>query len=224
METQQKLILIDGNSIAYRAFFALPLLSNKKGQFTNAAYGFTMMIMKLLEEQKPTHIVVAFDAGKLNFRHDIYKEYKGTREKTPSELSGQLPMIREILSAFSIQFVELPGYEADDIIGTLSKEAEKAQIPTLVVSGDKDLLQLVSERVHALLTRKGVTDVEYYDEAKVDERYGLKPLQIIDLKGLMGDSSDNIPGLPGFGPKTAIDLLKKFDSLKTVSSNTSNKY
>ncbi|UOF92665.1 DNA polymerase I [Fodinisporobacter ferrooxydans] len=215
-DTRQKLIIIDGNSIAYRAFFALPLLSNGKGQFTNAVYGFTMMLMKLLEDEKPTHIVVAFDAGKANFRHELYKEYKGTREKTPGELSGQFPLVRDIVTAFGIRHLELSGYEADDIIGTITRFAEEQHIPSLVVSGDKDLLQLVSEHVHTLLTRKGITEVERYTIAKVQERYGLTPEQIIDLKGLMGDTSDNIPGIPGVGEKTALKLLHEFGSVEQV--------
>jgi DNA polymerase-1 len=214
--TKQKVVLIDGNSIAYRAFFALPLLSNKQGQFTNAVYGFTMMLLRLLEEEKPTHIAVAFDAGKINFRHEMYAAYKGTREKTPGELSGQFPLLRELLVAFGIAAIELPGYEADDIIGTISHRTDTMRIPTLVVSGDKDLLQLVSADVHALLPRKGLTEAERYDPETIRQRYGLTPEQIIDLKGLMGDTSDNIPGIPGVGEKTALKLLHEFGSVEEV--------
>src|SRR6478609_9985564 len=149
----KKLVLIDGNSIAYRAFFALPLLNNDKGIHTNAIYGFTMMLMKILEDEKPTHILVAFDAGKTTFRHKTFSEYKGGRQKTPPELSEQFPFIRELLDAYGIKRYELPDYEADDIIGTLSKQAEKKGMDVKVISGDKDLLQLVSEHVTVDITR-----------------------------------------------------------------------
>ncbi|MDV2885900.1 DNA polymerase I [Alkalihalophilus pseudofirmus] len=212
----KKLILIDGNSIAYRAFFALPLLNNDKGVYTNAVYGFTTMLLKIIQEEKPTHMLVAFDAGKTTFRHKTYEEYKGGRQKTPPELSEQFPLIRELLDAFNIKRFELDNYEADDIIGTLSKEAEKEKWEVKVVSGDKDLLQLVSDYVTVVLTKKGITNVESYDEALIDEKYGIKPHQIIDMKGLMGDSSDNIPGVPGVGEKTALKLLKQFGTIENV--------
>lgn len=194
-----KFILIDGNSIIYRAFFAMPPLTNSKGLHTNAVYGFTTMLLRLLEEHKPTHVMVAFDAGKITFRHEGYQEYKGGREKTPPELSEQFPLLKELLKGLGIAQFELAGFEADDIIGTLTKRADEAGRQVLVVSGDKDMLQLASEHVHIGLTRKGVTDIELYDPAQIKERYGLTPLQIIDLKGLMGDASDNIPGIPGVG-------------------------
>ncbi|MFD1676649.1 DNA polymerase I [Alicyclobacillus fodiniaquatilis] len=218
MSTQPaKLLLIDGNSILYRAFFALPPLSNKQGQQTNAVYGFTLMLLKLLQEEKPTHLAVAFDKTKKNFRHEMYENYKGTRQKTPDELAEQFPMIRTLLQAFSIPVIEVDGYEADDIIGTLAKQAEAAELDTRIVSGDKDLLQLVSDKVHALVTRRGITDVDFYDAAAIKERYGgLEPNQIIDLKGLMGDNSDNIPGVPGVGEKTAIKLLNTRASVEEV--------
>lgn len=216
----KKLLLIDGNSVAFRAFYALPLLHNSKGQYTNAVYGFTTMLLKLIEEEKPTHILVAFDAGKVTFRHAEYKEYKGKREKTPGELSEQFPLIRKLLDAFSIKHYELEQYEADDIIGTLTKEIDKQDNwEALVVTGDKDLLQLVSDNVHIALTRKGISEVERYDLAKLEEVYQLKPEQIIDLKGLMGDQSDNIPGVPGVGEKTALKLLHQFASVEQIYEN-----
>ncbi|WP_203288347.1 DNA polymerase I [Metabacillus sp. cB07] len=210
----KKLVLIDGNSIAYRAFFALPLLNNDKGVHTNAIYGFTMILMKILEDEKPSHMLVAFDAGKTTFRHETFKEYKGGRQKTPPELSEQFPFIRELLDAYSISRYELPNYEADDIIGTLSKQAEKDGFEVKVISGDKDLTQLVSEHITVDITRKGITDVDSYTPQFVMEKYGLSPSQIIDMKGLMGDSSDNIPGVPGVGEKTAIKLLKEHETLE----------
>lgn len=218
-----KLILIDGNSIAYRAFFALPLLSNSKGLHTNAVYGFTTMLLKLMEEQKPTHFLVAFDAGKTTFRHKGYAEYKGGREKTPPELSEQFPVLKELLESFGIRQFQLDGYEADDIIGTLTRTAdEKHGMEVLVVTGDKDMLQLASDNVKIALTRKGISEVELHDPAYIEEKYGLKPVQIIDLKGLMGDTSDNIPGIPGVGEKTALKLLHEYGSVEKVLENASN--
>ncbi|WP_336760863.1 DNA polymerase I [Paenibacillus sp. USHLN196] len=216
-----KFILIDGNSIIYRAFFAMPPLTNSKGLHTNAVYGFTTMLLRLLEEHNPTHVMVAFDAGKITFRHEGYQEYKGGREKTPPELSEQFPLLKELLKGLGIAQFELAGFEADDIIGTLTKRADEAGRQVLVVSGDKDMLQLASEHVHIGLTRKGVTEIELYDPAQIKERYGLTPLQIIDLKGLMGDTSDNIPGIPGVGEKTALKLLHQFGSVEDVLNSTS---
>ncbi|MGG6433638.1 DNA polymerase I [Anoxybacillus sp. D401a] len=211
-----KLVLIDGNSIAYRAFFALPLLHNDKGIHTNAIYGFTMMLMKLIEEEKPTHMLVAFDAGKTTFRHEVYTEYKGGRQKTPPELSEQFPFLRELLDAYNIRTYELENYEADDIIGTLATRAEKEGFDVIIISGDRDLTQLVSERIHVHVTKKGMTDLERYTPQYVFEKYGLTPAQIVDLKGLMGDASDNIPGVPGVGEKTALKLLKEYGTVEHV--------
>ncbi|OZB96497.1 DNA polymerase I [Paenibacillus sp. XY044] len=215
-----KLILIDGNSIIYRAFFAMPPLTNTKGLHTNAVYGFTNMLLRLIEDHKPTHMMVAFDAGKITFRHEGYQEYKGGREKTPPELSEQFPLLKELLQSFGIAQYELSGYEADDIIGTVSRIAEEEGQQILVVTGDKDMLQLASDHVQVGLTRKGVTEIETYAPEQINERYGLTPLQIIDLKGLMGDPSDNIPGIPGVGEKTALKLLHQFGSVEEVLANT----
>jgi DNA polymerase-1 len=214
----EKLILIDGNSIASRAFYALPLLSNSSGLHTNAVFGFTTMLLKLIEEEKPTHFLVAFDAGKVTFRHADYKEYKGGRAKTPPELSEQFPLIRELVQSFGIPQFELPGYEADDIIGTLTRLADEKGLNVIVVSGDKDMLQLASERVTIALTRKGVSEVDRYTPEAISEKYGLVPKQIIDLKGLMGDASDNIPGIPGVGEKTALKLLHQYGTVEEVLS------
>lgn len=211
-----KCIVIDGNSIASRAFYALPLLSNSGGLHTNAVYGFTTMLLKLLEEHRPTHFLVAFDAGKVTFRHKDYQEYKGGRQKTPPELSEQFPLIKELLEAFGIRQFELAGYEADDIIGTLTRQADADGMDVLVVTGDKDMLQLSSERVTVAITRKGISETEIFDPKHIQETYGLVPMQIIDLKGLMGDSSDNIPGIPGVGEKTALKLLHQYGSVESV--------
>ncbi|PWA05457.1 DNA polymerase I [Pueribacillus theae] len=213
---KNKLVLIDGNSILYRAFFALPLLSNSKGIYTNAVYGFAQMLLKVLDEEKPTHLLVAFDASKKTFRHEKYEEYKGGRQKTPPELSEQIPFVHDLLDAFRISKYELENYEADDVIGTLSKQAEDENWEVKVITGDKDLLQLVSDRVSVALTRKGITDVDTYDPVALRERYGIDASQIIDMKSLMGDPSDNIPGVPGVGEKTALKLLKQFGSLETI--------
>lgn len=209
-------MLIDGNSIAYRAFFALPLLNNEKGIHTNAIYGFTMMLMKIMEEEKPSHALVAFDAGKTTFRHKTYQSYKGGRQKTPPELSEQLPFIRELLDAYGIKHYELEDYEADDIIGTLAVQAEHDNFEVIVISGDKDLTQLSTDRTTVYITRKGITDMEVYTPSHIADKYGLTPKQIIDMKGLMGDQSDNIPGVPGIGEKTAIKLLKQFNSVENL--------
>jgi DNA polymerase I len=215
-----KWILIDGNSIANRAFYAMPPLTNSAGLHTNAVFGFTTMLLKLLEEEKPTHVLVAFDAGKVVFRHEGYTEYKGGRAKTPPELSEQFPVMKDLLKAFGISQFELSGYEADDIIGTLTRMADEQNVQTLVVTGDKDMLQLASENVTIAITRKGISEVEQFSPAAIDEKYGLKPMQIIDLKGLMGDASDNIPGIPGVGEKTALKMLHEFGSVEEVLANT----
>lgn len=212
----EKWIVIDGNSIIYRAFFAMPPLTNSQGLHTNAVYGFTTMLLRILEEERPTHMLVAFDAGKETFRHGDYQDYKGGREKTPSELSEQFPLLKELLTAMGISHFELKGYEADDIIGTLTRQADESGQSMSVVTGDKDMLQLASEHVTVLLTRKGVTEIEKYTPAAIEEKYGLAPLQIIDMKGLMGDTSDNIPGVPGVGEKTALKLLHQFGSVESV--------
>lgn len=214
-----KWMLIDGNSIAYRAFFALPPLTNSAGQHTNAVFGFTTMLLKMLEEQKPTHVLVAFDAGKVTFRHEGYSEYKGGRQKTPPELSEQFPVLKELISAFNISQFELSGYEADDIIGTLTRLADERGVETVVVTGDKDMLQLASDKVTVAVTRKGVSEVDWYTPEAIGERYGLTPQQIIDLKGLMGDTSDNIPGVPGVGEKTALKLLHEYGTVENVLDN-----
>lgn len=214
--SSEKILLLDGNSLAYRAFFALPLLTNEHGIHTNAVYGFTLMLQKIMDEENPTHMLVAFDAGKTTFRHSTFGEYKGGRQKTPPELSEQFPYVRKLIDAYGIKRYELEMYEADDIIGTLCKQAEEKGQQVIVVSGDKDLTQLATDNTTVYITRKGITDIEKYTPAHVGEKYGLTPLQIIDMKGLMGDASDNIPGVPGVGEKTAIKLLKEHGSVENL--------
>lgn len=214
--TTKKIVLLDGNSLAYRAFFALPLLTNDSGIHTNAVYGFTMMLQNILKEEQPTHVLVAWDAGKTTFRHSTFSEYKGGRQKTPPELSEQFPYLRKLLTAFNIPQYELENFEADDIIGTLSRTASEEGAKTVVISGDKDLTQLATASTTVCITRKGITDMELYTPAHIEEKYGIEPLQIIDMKGLMGDASDNIPGVPGVGEKTALKLLKEYGSVEHV--------
>lgn len=215
-----KLILIDGNNIIYRAFFAMPPLTNTAGQQTNAVYGFTTMLLRLIEEHKPTHMIVAFDAGKVTFRHEGYEDYKGGRQKTPPELSEQFPLLKDLLRNLGVPQFEIGNYEADDIIGTISRQADEAGRQVMIVSGDKDMLQLASEHTTVALIRKGVTEVELYGPEQIREKYDLTPEQIIDLKGLMGDASDNIPGVPGVGEKTALKLLHQFGSVEGVLAGT----
>lgn len=213
----KKLILIDGNSLSFRAFYALPLLQNKAGIHTNAVYGFAMLLEKIIKDEAPTHFLVAFDAGKTTFRHETYGEYKGGRQKTPPELSEQFPYVRQLLDAYGITRYELDNYEADDIIGTLSKEANDADFETIIVTGDRDLTQLATDKVTIYYTKKGITDVDHYTPEFIAEKYnGLSPEQIVDMKGLMGDTSDNIPGVAGVGEKTAIKLLSQFTTVENL--------
>lgn len=217
--TKEKLLLLDGNSLAYRAFFALPPLTNQHGIHTNAVYGFTTMLQKIIGEEQPTKMLVAFDAGKTTFRHETFTEYKGGRQKTPPELSEQFPYLRKLIDAYGIQRYELELYEADDIIGTLAQQAAAQGIEVVIVSGDKDLTQLATDDITVYITRKGMTDIEVYTPAHILEKYQLTPLQIIDMKGLMGDASDNIPGVPGVGEKTAIKLLTAHETVEGVYAN-----
>lgn len=215
-----KLVLIDGNSLSFRAFYALPLLQNKAGIHTNAIFGFARLLEKIIKEEAPTHFLVAFDAGKTTFRHETYQDYKGGRQKTPPELSEQFPYIRQLLDAYHIQRYELENYEADDIIGTLSRQADERGMQTIIITGDRDLTQLASNNVTIYYTKKGVTDVDHYTPDFISEKYGgLSPDQIRDLKGLMGDTSDNIPGVAGVGEKTALKLLHQFETVEGVYEN-----
>lgn len=212
----KKFILIDGNSLIHRAFYALPLLSTAAGQFTNAAYGFTTMLMRLLEEEKPDALAVAFDKGKITFRTEVFQAYKAHRKSTPPELREQFPLVHEILGVLGIPCYEQEGFEADDIIGTISRQATAEGYEILIVTGDRDALQLVSKQVTVLLTKKGITEVERYDPDWLMAKLEVTPAQIIDLKGLMGDTSDNIPGVPGVGEKTALKLIKEYGSVEGV--------
>lgn len=215
----RKMLLIDGNSLLHRAFHALPPLRTSKGVHTNAVYGFINMLFRILQEEKPDYITVAFDKKGPTFRHTEYAAYKATRPKTAEELIGQFDLLKNILDALRIKFFEVDGFEADDILGTLSKKGEEAGVFSVIVTGDKDALQLVSPNTSVMLTKKGISELEIYDTAKVKERYGISPELIADMKGLMGDKSDNIPGVPGIGEKTAIKLIKEFGSVDNVLKN-----
>ena len=217
-----KIILLDGNSLSYRAFYAMPALKNKKGLYTNSVYGFTLMLERILEDTKPKYALVAFDKGKETFRHKSYEAYKGTRDKTPTELVEQFGYVRELIESYGIKYEEHFDYEADDIIGTYAKIAEKAGLEVIIVSGDKDLTQLASDNITVYYTKRGVTEIDYYTPDFINEKYGLTPQQIIDMKGLMGDKSDNIPGIPGVGEKTAIKLLTEYETVENVLENIDN--
>ena len=212
----KRFILVDGSSLLYRAFYALPLLTAANGEHTNAVYGFATMLQKLMEEHKTEYLVVAFDKGKHTFRNEIFPEYKGTRKATPPELSGQIPILHEFLAAMGISLVEEQGYEADDILGALAVKAADKGFDVLVVTGDRDALQLVRPNIRVMFTRKGISDLLIYDETTFLKDYGFPPKALIDMKGLMGDASDNIPGVPGIGAKTATKLLLEYGSLEGV--------
>ncbi|GAA2101182.1 DNA polymerase I [Microlunatus panaciterrae] len=211
-----KLLLIDGHSVAYRAFFALPVenFSTTTGQHTNAVYGFTSMLINVLRDERPTHLAVAFDVSRQTFRSEVYTEYKANRSKAPDEFRGQVDLIKEVLTALNIVHLEKEGFEADDIIGTLATRAAAADMDVLICTGDRDALQLVSDRVTVLYPRKGVSDLARMTPAAVQEKYLVTPRRYPDLAALVGESSDNLPGVPGVGPKTAAKWLEQFDGLE----------
>lgn len=213
----EKLALIDGNSLINRAFYAMPLLTTKDGTFTNAVYGFMNMFFKMLADDKPTRIAVAFDVHAPTFRHDMYKEYKGTRKPMPEELRPQIPLLKEVLKAMGVYTLEKAGLEADDIIGTIAKNT---QMKTVIFTGDKDSFQLVDEETEIHFTRRGITETEIYDDKNFKEKTGLIPSQIIELKSLMGDASDNIPGVKGVGEKTAVALLQTYGDIDNLYRHT----
>ena len=214
-----KFLIIDGSSLIHRAFFALPPLTNRKGQHTGAVYGFLRMFHKLLQDVQPRWVAAAFDKSRKTFRSKLFADYKGQRKPTPPELKEQFPLCMEVLQTMGIPALELDDYEADDIIGTFAKKADPA-VEVYIVTGDRDELQLIDGRTRVMYTKKGISDIKLYDEAAFAEDYeGLAPLQLIDLKGLMGDTSDNIPGVPGVGPKTALKLIAEYGSVENVLAN-----
>ena len=211
------MILIDGHSLAFRAFFALPdTLVTSSGQITNAVYGFTAMLIKLWADERPDAVVVCFDKGAPQFRLDRYAEYKAGRAETPDTFRQQLPLIREVLKSLRIPTVELEGYEADDLLATLTKRLRQEGNEVLIVTGDRDILQLVGDKVSVIMTRRGISDVIRYDNAMVLERYGVTPVQWTDFVALKGESSDNLPGVPGVGDKTAAQLINKYGDIEQV--------
>lgn len=215
----EKLIIIDGNSLLNRAFYAIPTLTDKNGMHTNAIYGFANIIFKIISEYNPTHLSVAFDLKGPTFRHKMYSDYKGTRKKMPDELFQQLEPLKQMLEYFGITRLELQGYEADDIIGTVSKFFEKENIPCYIITGDRDSFQLASDKVKILFTKKGISELEIIDDKEMMSRYGITPTQFIDLKALMGDASDNIPGVAGIGEKTGLKLIAQYKSIENVYLN-----
>lgn len=219
MDNRKKFILVDGQGLLYRTFYALPQLTTSYGQIINSVYGFTMMLMRLLEEEKPDYIMIAFDTAKPTFRHKEFKEYKAHRKKMPVELINQIPVIKEIINNYNISICSKEGYEADDIIGTIVSEAEKKDCNTIIVTGDKDAFQLISPHTKIMTTIRGVTEVKIYDEESIKNKYGVAPDKIVDILALKGDSSDNIPGVPGIGEKTAVTLIKKYGNLENILNN-----
>ena len=214
---QKRFLVLDGSSLIFRAFYALPPdLSDSHGQPTGAIFGFSNMLTKLIAEQQPDLMALAFDKSRHTFRTERYADYKGTRDKTPEELLSQFPLLREFTANMGIPFLEKDNYEADDIIGTLATQAAAEGYDVRVVTGDRDALQLVRPNLRVLLTKKGISELKDYDTAAFEEEYGFEPLKLIDLKGLMGDTSDNIPGIPGVGPKTASKLLLAYGSVENV--------
>ncbi|MDR2431955.1 MAG: DNA polymerase I [Candidatus Margulisbacteria bacterium] len=222
--TRPRFYLIDGHSLAYRAFFALPpTMSTTDGQPTNAVYGFSKILFGLIEEKTPAALAVAFDLPQPTFRHELYGEYKAQRLPSPEEFRSQVPLLKSILRVAGIPIFEAAGYEADDVLGTLSRKAVGAGYNAIIVTGDRDALQLVDEHTRVLMPQKGMSEAKEFDTAAVADKYsGLKPAQIVDLKALMGDASDNIPGIPGVGEKTAIALLQEFGGIENIKANIEN--
>jgi DNA polymerase I len=215
--SMKKLILIDGNAILHRAYHSLPPFKTSKGEVTNAIYGFLRMLIDIYRKEKPEYLGIAWDRAAPTFRHEEFKEYKAQRPPPPDDLYPQLPRLKKVLETFNIPMMEMDGYEADDLLGTASHKAEQEKdIYTLIVTGDQDSFQLVDEVINVMSPQKGISEVIIYDAKKVEEKFGVRPDQIIDYKALSGDSSDNIPGVPGIGPKQATELLKKYGALDNI--------
>ncbi len=223
-----RLLIIDGNSIANRAFYGI--MNNKmlsaNGMYTNAIYGFLAILFKELEDLKPEYIAIAFDLKAPTHRHKMYSEYKGTRHGMPEELAMQMPMLKQVISDMNIKIIEKEGYEADDILGTLSVEGEKEGLKVTILSGDRDTFQLATDNITIRIprTKAGKTEEDDFNREKIEETYGVKPKQLIEVKGLMGDSSDNIPGVPGVGEKTALKLIQEYENIDKVYECLENRY
>lgn len=215
----KKVMLIDGSSLIFRAFFALPNLTNADGVMTNGVYGFLTMYFRAVEEYKPDYILVAFDKKTKTFRHKEFEDYKANRDKAPNELNYQFGILKDILDSLNVKYLDIDGYEADDIVGTFSKIAKDEDLETVIITGDKDYFQLVNDKVVVFLTRKGISQMEEITVKSIEDDYGLSPKQLIDVKGLMGDKSDNIPGVDGIGEKTAIKFIKKYGSMEGLYEN-----
>lgn len=218
---RDKFLIVDGSSLVHRAFYAWPLLTNKKGVFTNAVYGLAIMMNKILETEKPQKAAICFDKSRITFRTAVYSQYKGTRSATPDELKPQFELAKTLMEKMNITWEEIENYEADDIIGTLARIASRDH-EVFILTGDRDSFQLINEHTRVMLTKKGITDTEIWNKATLLEHYGLTPAEMIDLKALMGDTSDNIPGIKGVGEKTALKLLKEYGNLDNVLANAEN--
>ena len=222
-----RLVLIDGNSILNRAFYGImgnKMLTTPDGKYTNAVYGFLAILFKVIDDLKPEYMAVAFDLKAPTARHKLYEGYKATRKGMPNELAEQMPMVKEILNLMNITIIEKEGYEGDDILGTLAKTGEKDGLEVTIVSGDRDTFQLTSKKISVRIphTKAGKTETDTFGESEIEEKYGIKPIQLIEVKGLMGDSSDNIPGVPGVGEKTALDLVKTYGTIDSIYSSIEN--
>src|SRR3990172_7515979 len=212
----KRLMLLDGNGLIYRGYFALPPLTTSKGELVNAVFGFCSIVLRGIQDLHPDYVAVAFDLAGPTFRHERFAEYKATRARMPNDLRDQFPKVREVVKALRFPVYELAGFEADDVIGTLAVEAEGRGLETTIVTGDLDMLQIVSDHVRLMTTRSGVENTILYDPARIHERFELVPGQMIDYKALKGDPTDNIPGVPGVGEKTAAKLIREFGSLDAV--------
>jgi len=214
-----KLILIDGNAILHRAFHALPPLTTKRGEPINAVYGFISMFLRVIQDLKPTHVVVAFDRKEPTFRHEEYEQYQAHRPEMDKDLIPQFEKTRRVVGAFGIPIYDKAGFEADDVIGTLAKQAEKKLEEVIIVTGDRDILQLVTDKTKVYLPIRGLSDAKLMGADDVVEKLGVRPDQVDDYKALVGDPSDNYPGVPGIGPKTATKLLEEYDTVENIYKN-----
>lgn len=218
----KKLILIDGNAILHRAYHSIPGFKAPNGEVTNAVYGFTRMLFDLIKNEKPEYLGVAWDMAEPTYRHTEFKEYKANRAEAPDDLYPQLPRVKQILKAMNIPSLESAGSEADDILGTIATKAAKEEdLKVTILTGDKDAFQLVEDKIEVLVPITGLSKTETYDAAKVEEKMGVRPDQMVDYKALSGDSSDNIPGVPGIGPKGASELLKRYDTIESIYEHLS---
>jgi DNA polymerase-1 len=217
----ERFVLIDGNAILHRAYHALPTLTSRSGELVNAVYGFTTMLFKVISDLKPKYLAVAFDTEKPTFRHQEYIGYQAQRPKMAEELAGQIEKVHQVLVSMGIPIFQREGFEADDVIGTLANQVikKKKKIEVLIVSGDRDITQLIKGKIKVYVPLKGLSEAKIFDEKEVKEKIGVFPWQIPDFKGLVGDPSDNYPGVPGIGPKTAVELLKRFKTLEEIYQN-----